>query len=269
MKSARETDRGLAFLPAIHQNACNKATAASILREAFMIDFARVRRMMVDNQLRTYDITDLDVLSAMNQVPREHFVAPECGILAYSDQPVAVAKASDGEGRHFLAPMVFARIVQNLEIKPGQKVMIVAGALGYEAAVIARLGAQVVVVEPDPELAAQARARLDTLPVPAASDDSGHARSPVRVIEAALDAGCLDEAPFDAILINGAIEERPEPLLQQLGDHGRLAVILGDGGRTSRATLYVRNGEVVGSRAMFDAAAPALPIFRKERGFVF
>jgi len=231
-----------------------------------MIDFARVRRMMVDNQLRTYDITDLDVLSAMNQVPREHFVTPERGILAYSDQPVAVAQASDGEGRHFLAPMVFARIVQNLEIKPGQKVMIVAGALGYEAAVIARLGAQVVLVEPDPELAAQARAKLEALP---GGTSEGERAGSVRVVEAALDAGCPDEAPFDAILINGAIEERPEPLLRQLREHGRLAVILGDGGRTSRATLYVRHGEVFGSRAMFDAAAPALSIFRKEAGFVF
>ncbi len=238
-----------------------------------MIDFARVRRMMVDNQLRTYDITDLDVLSAMNEVPREHFVTPERGILAYSDQPVAVAQASDGEGRHFLAPMVFARIVQNLAIKAGEKVMIVAGALGYEAAVIARLGAEVVVVEPDLELAAQARTRLESLPASALDTARGHAGShhggTIRVVEAALDAGCRDEPPFDAILINGAIEERPESLLRQLREHGRLAVIVGDGGRTSRATLYVRNGEIVGSRALFDAAAPALSIFRKEAGFVF
>ena len=231
-----------------------------------MIDFARVRRMMVDNQLRTYDITDLDVLSAMNEVPREHFVAPERGILAYSDQPLAVAKASDGEGRHFLAPMVFARIVQNLEIEPGDKVMIVAGALGYEAAVIARLGAEVVVVEPDPELAAKTRDMIDSLPGTEANSERAGS---VRVVETALDAGCPDEAPFDAILINGAVEERPEALLQQLREHGRLAVIAGDGGRTSRATLHVRHGEVFGARAMFDAAAPALPIFRKEAGFVF
>jgi protein-L-isoaspartate(D-aspartate) O-methyltransferase len=238
-----------------------------------MIDFARVRRMMVDNQLRTYDITDLDVLSAMNEVPREHFVTPERGVLAYSDQPLAVAAASDGEGRHFLAPMVFARIVQNLSIKAGEKVMIVAGALGYEAAVIARLGAEVVVVEPDTELAAQARAKLDSLPASGldlARDHDGPRRAgTIRVVEAALDAGCPDEAPFDAILINGAVEDRPETLLRQLRDHGRLAVVVGDGGRTSRATLYVRNGEVVGSRALFDAAAPALSIFRKEAGFVF
>jgi protein-L-isoaspartate(D-aspartate) O-methyltransferase len=223
-----------------------------------MIDFARVRRMMVDNQLRTYDITDLDVLSAMNEVPREHFVSPERGILAYSDQPLPVARDKDGEGRHFLAPMVFARIVQNLDIKAGEKVLIVAGALGYEAAVIARLGAEIVVAEPDADLAAETRAKLETLGV-----------AGVRVVEAGLTEGCPAEAPFDAILINAAIEERPEPLLGQLREHGRLATIIGDGGRTSRATLFVRHGEVFGSRAMFDAAAPALSAFRKEAGFVF
>lgn len=223
-----------------------------------MIDFARVRRMMVDNQLRTYDITDLDVLSAMNEVPREHFVVPELGVLAYSDQPLKVAQAGDGEGRHFLAPMVFARIIQNLQIKPGDKVMIVASALGYEAAVIARLGAQITLVEPDRELAAQARAKLDHLGV-----------ASVGIVEAGLDAGSPDAGPFDAILINAAIAERPEALLAQLAEHGRLAVVLGDGGRTSRATLFVRNGGVFGSRAMFDAAAPSLSVFRREPGFVF
>ena len=223
-----------------------------------MIDFARVRRMMVDNQLRTYDITDLDVLSAMNAIPREHFVAPERGILAYSDQPIEVARTGDGEGRHFLAPMVFARIVQNLQINPGEKVMIIAGALGYEAAVIARLGAEITVVEPDPELAALTRERLSGLGV-----DS------VRVVGAALEEGAPEDGPFDAILINAAVEERPEPLLAQLAEHGRLAVVMGDGGRTSRATLYVRNAGVVGSRALFDAVAPLLPVFRKKPGFVF
>jgi len=240
------------------RNARNKATGRVCLREAPMIDFAHVRRMMVDNQLRTYDITDLDVLSAMNEVPREHFVAPERGILAYSDQPLPVTRAGDGEGRYFLAPMVFARIVQNLSIKAGEKVMIVSGALGYEAAVIARLGAGVIVVEPDAGLAVETRAKLDALGVGGA-----------RVVETAFDAGCPDEAPFDAILINGAIEERPESLLRQLSEHGRLAAIIGDGGRTSRASLFVRNGEVFGSRIMFDAAAPALSVFRSEPGFVF
>lgn len=223
-----------------------------------MIDFARVRRMMVDNQLRTYDITDLDVLSAMNEIPREHFVSPERGVLAYSDQPLKVAEARDGEGRHLLAPMVFARIVQNLRVKPKDKVLIAASALGYEAAVIARLGAEITVVEPDPELAAQMRAKLEGLDV-----------ATIRVVEAKLDAGSPDDGPFDAILINAAIEERPETLLAQLREQGRLAVILGDGGRTSRATLFVRNAGVIGSRAMFDAAAPSLSVFREEPGFVF
>ncbi len=223
-----------------------------------MIDFARVRRMMVDNQLRTYDITDLDVLSAMNEVPRERFVPAEMGMLAYSDQPLPVARASDGEARCMLAPMVFGRILQNLQIKEGERVLVVSSALGYEAAVIARLGARVVVAEPDAGLAVEARDILGALGVEG-----------VDVVEVGFEEGCPDRAPFDAILVNAAVEQRPETLIGQLADHGRLAAIVGDGGRTSRASLFVRNGDVTGSRNMFDAVAPVLSVFRKEPGFVF
>lgn len=221
-----------------------------------MIDYARVRRMMVDNQLRTYDITDLDVLSAMNAVPREVFAPADAAALAYSDQPLVVARGAEGETRHFLAPMVFGRMLQELGLRAGERLLIVAGALGYEAAVAARLGAQVVIAEPDAALAAATRANL------AAVGAGG-----VEVVEQAFDAQVADG--FDAVLVNAAVERRPEPLLGRLADGGRLAVVVGDGGRTSRATLFVRNGDAFGARPLFDAAAPALTLFREEPGFVF
>lgn len=221
-----------------------------------MIDYARVRRMMVDNQLRTYDITDLDVLSAMNAVPREAFAPEEVAALAYSDQPLVVARGAEGETRHFLAPMVFGRMLQELDLREGEKLLIVAGALGYEAAVAARLGVRVVVAEPDPALAAVTRKNL------AAVGASG-----VEVVAQAFDAPVAND--FAAILVNAAVERRPEPLLGALAEGGRLVAIVGDGGRTSRATLFVRNGDAFGASPLFDAAAPALGLFREEPGFVF
>jgi protein-L-isoaspartate(D-aspartate) O-methyltransferase len=223
-----------------------------------MIDFARVRRAMVDNQLRTYDITDLTVLSAMNQVPRELFVPKGREMLAYSDQPLVVGDAGPEGPRTMLAPMVLARLLQHLQIREGERVLDVAGGLGYSASVMARMGARVVALESSEALAERARANLAQLGL-----------SAVEVVVGPIEAGAPGHGPFDAILLNGTIQRRPEALLEQLVEAGRLGCIEGPGNRASRATLYVRAGSVFSSRPLFDAAAPVLTPFRHEPGFVF
>ena len=223
-----------------------------------MIDYARVRRMMVDNQLRTYDISDLGVLSAMNEVPREIFAPAEIANLAYADRPLVVAQGAEGETRHFLAPMVFARMLQNLDLRQGERLLIIAGALGYEAAVAQKLGASVSIAEPDPALAEKTRANL----AQAGAAD-------VTIIDKPFDGDFGVAEAFDAILVNAAIEKRPETLLAQLADGGRLVAVMGSGGRTSRVTMFVRTGEVIGDRPLFDAAAQPLKAFREEPGFIF
>ncbi len=223
-----------------------------------MIDFARVRRAMVDNQLRTYDITDLTVLSAMNQVPREFFVPQGREMLAYSDQPLVVGDAGTEGPRTMLAPMVLARLLQHLQIREGERVLDVAGGLGYSAAVMARMGARVVALESSEALAERTRANVERLGLPS-----------VEVAVGPLEGGAPQHAPFDAILMNGTIQRRPDTILGQLVDGGRLGCIEGPGNKASRATLYVRAGEVYSSRPVFDAAAPVLTPFRHEPGFVF
>jgi protein-L-isoaspartate(D-aspartate) O-methyltransferase len=222
-----------------------------------MIDFARVRRMMVDHQLRTYDITDLGVLSAMNEVPREVFAPEHAQELAYSDQSLPVAAGEAGQ-RYLLPPMIFGRILQNLQLRAGERALVVASGLGYEAAVMNRLGASVTVVEPDAAIASTMREKL-----------AGAGAGGVEVVIGPFEEGCPDKAPFDVIYVNGAAQKRPQGLLEQLKDDGRLGIIMGDGSRTSRATLFVRSGDVFGARAIFDAAAPLLAPFREEPGFVF
>jgi len=223
-----------------------------------MIDYAKVRRMMVDNQLRTYDISDLGVLSAMNEVPREIFAPADMAMLAYSDRPLVIARSEEGETRHFLAPMVFARMLQNLDLREGERILIIAGALGYEAAVAAQLGVSVSIAEPDAALAEKTRENLAQAGV-----------TDVTIIDKPFDADFGVTEGFDAILVNAAVEKRPESLLAQLADGGRLVAVMGDGGRTGRVTLFVRTGEVVGDRPVFDAAAQPLKAFREDPGFVF
>lgn len=219
-----------------------------------MVDFAQARRIMVDSQLRTFDVNDIPLLDAMNAIPRERFVAPGLESLAYMDQDIAVSHGP--ERRRMLAPMIAARMIQALGIRRGERALDVACGLGYTCAVLSELGAETVGLEESPDLAAAAASRLAAFGMP------------VRVVSGPLQQGWAEEAPYDAILVNGAVEVRPEGLLRQLVQGGRLVCIQGRG-RAARATLYVRSGDAFGARSLFDAAAPLLAGFQAEPGFVF
>jgi protein-L-isoaspartate(D-aspartate) O-methyltransferase len=220
-----------------------------------MIDFAQARRMMVDSQLRTFDVNDIPLLDAMQTVPRERFVMPGRENLAYIDQDLLLCE--EPERRFMLSPMILGRLIQALEIESGMKVLDVASGFGYSAAVLAELGARVTALESVESLAAAARERL-----------AAAGAASVEVVPGPLDQGWKANAPYDAVLVNGAIEVRPDGLLGQLAEGGRLACVQGRG-RSAKATLYVRAGEAYGQRSVFDAAAPLLPQFRAEQGFVF
>jgi protein-L-isoaspartate(D-aspartate) O-methyltransferase len=219
-----------------------------------MVDFAQARRTMVDSQLRTFDVNDIPLLDAMDSVPRERFVIPGREGLAYIDQDLLVSDTP--ERRFMLAPMVLARMIQSLEVERGMRVLDVACGLGYSTAVLCELGADVVALESNDVLAAAARERLAAVGARAA------------VVSGALEQGCPDYAPYRAILVNGAVEVRPDGLLQQLAEGGRLVCVQGRG-RSAKATLYVRAGQAFGLRNLFDAAAPVLAPFEAEAGFVF
>jgi protein-L-isoaspartate(D-aspartate) O-methyltransferase len=220
-----------------------------------MVDFTQARRMMVDSQLRTFDVNDIPLLDAMDTVPRERFVLPGREELAYMDQHILV---SDGDERRFmLSPMIAARMIQALGIEAGDRVLDVAAGRGYTSAVFAELGARVTALESDETLVEAARQSL------AAAGVTG-----VEVEAGPLDGGCARNAPYDAILVNGAVEVRPEALLRQLAEGGRLVCVKGQG-RAARATLHVRTGDAIGERSLFDAAAPLLAPFALKPSFTF
>ena len=220
-----------------------------------MVDFAQARRMMVDSQLRTFDVNDVPLLDAMDEIPRERFVPQGRESLAYIDQDVLVGPGA--ERRSMLAPMVLARMIQALSVGPGMRVLDVAPGLGYSSAVLARLGATVTALESSDGLAASARECL------AAAGVSG-----VTVAVGPLDHGHADGAPYDAILVNGSVIKRPAALLEQLAEGGRLICVHGRG-RSAKVTLYVRGDRAIGARTVFDAAAPVLPEFEPEPAFEF
>jgi protein-L-isoaspartate(D-aspartate) O-methyltransferase len=220
-----------------------------------MVDFAQARRIMVDGQLRTFDVNDMPLLNAMDSVPRERFVLPGREELAYIDQDILV---SDGaERRYMLSPMILGRMIQALGIRRGERVLDVACGRGYASAVFRELGAQVTALETDEALATAAKQSL-------AAAGAGD----VAVVTGPLEQGYAGNAPYDAILVNGAVELRPDALFQQLAEGGRLVCVKGRG-RAARATLYVRSGDALGERSLFEAAAPLLGAFVQAPGFTF
>ncbi len=217
-----------------------------------MTDFAIARRMMVDGQVRPADVTDLRLLAALQDVPRESFVPASMAKLAYLDLDVA---ASESGSRRLLKPMVLAKLLQAAEILETDRVLDVGGASGYSGAVLSNLAGEVVVLEEDANLARRAADSLNGL-------------RHVTVVTGSLTAGWPTGAPYDVVVVNGAVESPPQPLLAQLKDGGRLVCVLGSG-PAGKATLYRRSGGEVGSRALFDAHAPLLAGFAKPAAFAF
>jgi protein-L-isoaspartate(D-aspartate) O-methyltransferase len=219
-------------------------------------DFAHLRRNMVDTQLRTYDVTSHRVLDAVERTPRDVFAPDGFRELAYSDRDIAIS-AGEGVSRSLLRPMVLARLLQALEVQPAERALDCAGGSGYGAALLAGLGASVVAIEDSEPMVALMRVRLSAAGVAGVEAKAG----PIA-------AGAPLDGPFDVILVHGAAEVEPRTLLGQLRDGGRLGIVMGLG-RSGRAVVFSRAGEVVGRRTVFDASAPALADFAARPGFAF
>ncbi len=217
-----------------------------------MFDTATARRLMVDGQIRTADVTDLALLEAMLTVPRERFVPPSLTELAYLDKDIPLAN-----GRALLKPMVLAKLIQAARVRSGDHVLDVGCGTGYSCAVLARLAGSVIALEEDAELASQAKAALAAV---------GAAQ--VEVVVGPLVAGWPAGAPYDVILLNGATDVAPEVLGRQLKPDGRLACVYGRSPAGKGMIYHLIEGRPVG-RPIFDAAARLLPGLVAPPAFVF
>jgi len=219
-----------------------------------MTDFANARRHMVDGQVRPADVTDLRVISAMLEVPRERFAPPAATSLAYLDLDLPVGEGA-GAPRRLLKPIILAKLLNAAEIEPTDKVLDVGCATGYTAALLARIAGQVVALEQDPGLVKTAQAALAAL-------------SNVTVVNGPLVDGWAQGGPYDLILLEGATEIEPQAFCRQLKDGGRLVCVLGSAPGAA-AMLYRRSGDEFGGRPVFNAAAAVLPGFVKPPAFAF
>lgn len=208
------------------------------------------RTAMVDSQVRTNDVTDRRLISAIGAVPREVFVPAHRQAVAYAEAPVET-----GPGRWLAAARDFSKLLNVAGIDSEDRVLDIAPGTGYSTAVLKQLAGKVVALETD-EAAAQAL--RDGL---AKAGVSG-----VDIAVGALKAGAAGKGPFDVIHVNGAVEDVPQAWLDQLAEGGRLAVAVDEGG-VRRARIYTRSGGKTAWRTPFDSSAPTLPGFEKVREF--
>ncbi|EIM75356.1 protein-L-isoaspartate(D-aspartate) O-methyltransferase [Nitratireductor aquibiodomus RA22] len=222
------------------------------------IDFSQQRANMVEGQLRTSDVTSNPLLDAMGEIPREAFVPGRKKALAYIDEDIEITPAADGNGaRYLMEPAAFGKLIQLADVQSSDVVLDVGSGSGYSAAVLSRLASFVVALESDEGLAGMATEALNEL---------GCVN--VAVVGGALQGGYADDAPYDVIVIGGAVDHVPQSLLDQLRNGGRLVAVIGEG-NAAQAHLFVKDDGIVSSRPAFNLAVRPLPGFQKEPVFVF
>lgn len=214
------------------------------------LSFEAMRRAMVANQLRTNAVNDPRVVAAMAEVPRESFVPEGARAIAYRDTLLPLSG-----GRRHNSPLATGRLIVEAQIGAGDHVLLIGAAGGYAAAVLSRLGASVVALEEDPGLAAHARTALAGYPQ-------------VDLVEGPLAAGVAAKAPYDVVMIDGAVEQIPDAIVRQLKPGGRIVAGRADRGVTRLAAGRRTEGGF-GLVDFADIECAILPGFGRPSHFRF
>ena len=207
--------------------------------------FSLARRVMVDSQLRPQGVTDRGVLAAMGKVERERFVPEATRPLAYFDRSVRTT-----EGRALMPPAALGRLLTEVRPRPGERALVIGSGTGYSAALLKEIGLDVVALESDQKNAEVAIAQG------------------IETSVGELSKGWSKGAPYDLILLEGAVEEIPDALSKQLAPEGRLAGAIIDRGVARLIVGNCVNG-TIGWRSVADADIELLPGFERPRAFTF
>jgi protein-L-isoaspartate(D-aspartate) O-methyltransferase len=218
-----------------------------------VLDFTDARNRMVDSQVRPNKVTDPRIIAAMRRLPRERFLPPQLAARAYVDEDVPL-----GGGRYLIEPMVIARLAQLTAAAAGERALVIAAGTGYGAALLAACGARVIALEDDASLQAIANRVLPDL------------APSVSLVTGPMTAGWSHAAPYDVILIEGAVQQIPPEIGDQLHQQsGRLVTVYAGSERLGQAVLAEATPAGLRTRPMFDCATPPIPSFRQSPGFVF
>jgi len=217
-----------------------------------MTDYAARRTVMVDTQVRPSDVTKFPIIDAMLDVPREAFVPRHLREAAYMGENIDL-----GGGRVILEPRTLAKLLDSLDIRSSELVLDVGSALGYSAAVIARMAEAVVAVEEDADMANEAQSLL-----------SENGADNVIVHHGPLAEGAPEHGPYDVIVVEGGVGDLPQTLIEQVKQGGRIACLFMEGALGAVRIGYKIDGDI-SWRYAFNAGAPVLPGFERYKVFTF
>ncbi|SLN13632.1 Protein-L-isoaspartate O-methyltransferase [Roseovarius albus] len=217
-----------------------------------MTDFATRRTFMVDSQIRPSDVTKFPIIDAMLSVPREAFVPAEKVEAAYVGDNLEIA-----HGRVVMDPRTIAKMLDALDIRDDELVLDVGCTYGYFSALMARMAEAVVAVDSDAAMLEDAQSTLSDI----GADN-------VMLHRGALAEGAAEHGPYDVVVIEGAVENLPDALLNQIKDGGRIACLFAEGALGVVKIGYKIDGQV-NWRFAFNASAPVLPGFEQEEQFSF
>ncbi|MEQ1549772.1 protein-L-isoaspartate O-methyltransferase [Sphingorhabdus sp.] len=205
------------------------------------------RRHMVDSQLRTNGITTAWIVKAMGELPRENFLPAGKEAFAYLDRSVPL-----GNGRMLNPPLATAEMLQIAEVSDSDNVLLIGAGTGYMAALLSGRAGKLVAVESDADLAKTARTNVAGL----------------NLVEGGLGEGADKDAPYNVIVIDGAVEQLPAAIEAQLAEGGRIVAGLAEG-PVRRLAVGTKHGGHVALRAFADTEVASLPGFERAREFVF
>jgi protein-L-isoaspartate(D-aspartate) O-methyltransferase len=212
--------------------------------------FDAMRHAMVASQLRTTAVNDQRVVAAMARVPREAFVPDAIRAIAYRDTALPL-----GGGRELNVPMATGRLLTQAELRSADRVLLIGGATGYTAAVLAEIVAHVTAVEVSADLVAAARAA----PIDPAR---------IEIVEGPLESGHAAGAPYDVLIVDGAVEALPDALVSQVRSGGRIVTGLVERGVTRLASGVKTDGGF-GLVPFLDVDCVTLPGFARPKTFTF
>ncbi len=218
------------------------------------INFSKLRKQMIDTQIRPNKVIDEEIIRAFNKVPKELFVSKALQEIAYIDEDVQLSS-----GRHIMEAMVMSRLIQSLKLKKSDNVLIIGAATGYSAAIFSHLVTSVIAIETRANLVEKAQQNVVDLEI-----------GNVAVIKNRLQDGFEAEAPYDIIFIDGAIQNLPQNLSKQLVDQGKLGSIFrsADTNVGEASIWFPSNGGFI-RKSLFSAQVPVLEEFKSKSKFVF
>ena len=218
------------------------------------MQFATLRKSMVDSQIRPNKVIDEQVIEAFSTVPRELFVSRQMQELAYIDEDIHLSG-----GRFIIEAMVMARMIQALNLIPSDNVMCIGAGTGYGAAIMSSLAASVIAIETRTQMVEKAQQIVAGLEI-----------GNVAVVKSRLQDGYPSEAPYQGIIIEGGVEHVPKALFDQLSDGGHLVSVLRPQSlNVGEATLWHKCNGHVTSKALFAAQVPVLDEFKLKPKFTF